>query len=94
MSVQNKELFQKFIEFCDAQPKDKEINHYTFYTCAVGDFARSINEDIETFSSQMSFAARVLDKGKGNLYKKINEAGCDNELATYGGYTTLLKTYL
>lgn len=40
MSVQNKELFQKFVEFCDAQPKDKEINHESWESCAVGDWVR------------------------------------------------------
>jgi hypothetical protein len=27
MTTQNKELFQKFVEFCDKQPKDVEIDH-------------------------------------------------------------------
>ena len=93
MSVQNKELFQKFVEFCDAQPKDKEINHNgCFSDCAIGDYANFIGKDIIKYPEDIEFAEQVL--GDGELYCLVNNAFSYPELRTYGGYTTLLKTHL
>ncbi len=39
--VQDKALFQEFVNFCDNQPKDKEIDHSSWESCAVGEFALS-----------------------------------------------------
>jgi hypothetical protein len=93
MSVQNKELFQKFVEFCDAQPKDKEIDHsWRFSECAIGDYANSVGMNITKYPEDVEFAREVL--GDGELYCLVNCAYGEEDLETYGGYTDLLKTYL
>ena len=93
MSVQNKELFQKFVEFCDAQPKDEEIDHNGYFSdCAIGDYANSVGKDITKYPEDIEFAKEVL--GEGGLYCLVNCALSSPELSTYGGYTKLLKTYL
>ena len=93
MSVQNKELFQKFVEFCDAQPKDKEIDHNGIFSdCAIGDYANSIGKNITKYPEDIEFAKEVL--GEDELYILVNCAFSSPELRTYGGYTDLLKTYL
>ena len=93
MSVQNKELFIKFVEFCDSQPKDGRINHFgSYYDCAVGAYADSIGEDISDWSHQVHFTKELLQTRE--LYLKVGNADEYPELATYGGYTEFLKTYL
>jgi hypothetical protein len=93
MTTQNKELFQKFVEFCDAQPKDVEINHKRYFSdCAIGDYAKSIGEDFSGYPRWSLFAKEIL--GDGELYNIVDRAFTFSELRTYGGYTALLKTYL
>lgn len=37
--MQDKQLFKEFVEFCESQDDYKLINHSTWKTCAVGEFA-------------------------------------------------------
>ena len=36
---------QTFIDFVANQPQDKKINHYSWHSCAVGEYVSSIHQD-------------------------------------------------
>ena len=35
---------KSFIEFVASQPRDKKINHHSWHSCAIGDFADSMDQ--------------------------------------------------
>ena len=35
---------QDFIQFVASQPQDKKINHYSWHSCAIGEFAKSMEQ--------------------------------------------------
>lgn len=98
MSVQNKELFQKFVEFCDAQPKDREIDNNSWDFCAVGKFRSSLENPelcIITFAEDLLGRSNENSREQGEEYN-LNAKLAIYEIAktNYGDLTTLLKTYL
>jgi hypothetical protein len=46
--MQDKQLFKEFVAFCQSQPKDKPIDHSSWKTCAVGDFAATKGLSIQS----------------------------------------------
>jgi len=91
--MRDEKLFLEFINFCESQPEDKEIDHNgTFYDCAVGDFMREMRRQLETYQAT-DFAHKLLGFSE-ELYEKVNCAFKYPELFTYGGYTKFLKEYL
>jgi len=90
--MQDEDLFNQFINFCESQPEDRVIDHYgSFKDCAIGKFAMFLGKDLSP-TQATSFAEHVL--GFGELYGEVNCAFIHPELSTYGGYTKLLKQYI
>ncbi len=85
--MQDIQLFKEFIQFCDKQPKDREINHGGSYCqCAVGDFYEEIRGDREEADES---ADLVL--GYGELANAVGNSKCPSN---YGDFTTFLKLEL
>lgn len=88
---QDKELFKKFIEFCDKQPKDKKIDHRSWERCAVGQFMREKDMPC-TFENIKPILGVITDNvGINELCSKISRGICPN---TYGEFTEFLRKYL
>lgn len=85
----NIEKLNKFIEFCDSQPKDRHINHNMWSTCAVGDYARVLEVPIPDWTTE----AKVLT-GMGTELAKLVGSLREDEANTYGEFTEFLKTHL
>jgi hypothetical protein len=91
--MQDKALFEEFIRFCDSQPKDKEINHDLWCTCAVGEFLISKGIEMGEGSYTYNTPEISLTIGASNdgLWGRLDCRDCPN---TYGEFTEFLKSYL
>lgn len=94
----NKELFKEFVAFCEKQPEDKVINHRTWASCAVGDYARSLGADVPTYSQCRLDTHNCpvhnligIDPGLELILGNPSAMGVPN---TYGEFTEFLKSYL
>lgn len=103
MTEQNKELFKEFVNFCDSQPKGKEIDHEYWNTCAVGEFARTKGLRVpKGFIEQGSKGKFVsfIEGLVGLEYDSIEDSRLGYAIVgnkphnTYGEFTQFLKQYL
>ena len=90
MTEQNKDLFIEFVAFTESQPEDKLIDHDSWETCAVGDFAKDKGIDISKGLDDTIFASTIFGSGT-ELMNKVGNGFCPN---TYGEFTKFLKQYL
>lgn len=89
MSEQNKELFKEFIEFCESQPEEDQIDHSRWGNCAVGQFASSLG--ITDLGGK--FQDELLGEyAESELHRRLDYIPGLPE--TYGGFTQFLKRYL
>lgn len=80
----DKNLFQQFKDFVNAQPADKAINNDGWNSCAIGEFAKSI--DFVTEGYLTPFARKVcIDQDK--LFYSLDHSW----YATYGDLQQELK---
>ena len=86
--MQDKELFKEFVEFCERQPTNKGIDHSSWWSCAVGEFATHLGITDKYLSDR--FTPKLLGFNI-ELYEKLNEP---DGLATYGEFTNYIKTFL
>lgn len=91
MTTQNKELFKQFVEFCDNQPKYKDINHMLWSTCAVGEFLSSTGIELADHANTSNTPVIMWVLGNGSLFSLINTRSSPER---YGDFTLFLKEYL
>lgn len=89
MTEQNKELFIEFVNFCESQPEDKYIDHSTWDSCAVGEFAEYKGIDISDGIDDSIFASEIF--GSSELRSRVGNGFCPS---IYGEFTKFLKQYL
>ena len=87
-----------FVAFVNSQDPEERINHSTWESCAVGDYARSLGiaVDPEGHTGYLSeFAGRILNEA---VLEVLNVGGCDWEegqedcsVETYGGLSAFIK---
>lgn len=56
-------IYEEFVGFLNAKPKDEYINHSSWESCAVGDFFRS-RDDEENYSSPERLYMALTTTGK------------------------------
>ena len=74
---------QEFLDFCESQSEHDHINHYTYETCAVGDFGRfKKHEDSDGSFIGLAYELNITGLGSSNLPD------------AYGDFTAWLKCKL
>lgn len=81
------QLRKDFIAFCESKPSDEEINHYSWDTCAVGEFASDLGID----NYEVNLEDTLFGNNKFDTRLALNEAYTSGELETYGVLTSYLK---
>lgn len=88
-------IFDEFLKFCSEQNPETEIDHETFYTCALGEFSRSkdvsADEVLRDIRSEIRIAAG--EDLSQEFYMTIGNAEDDHDLSTYGGLTDWLNRF-
>lgn len=64
------------IEFINSQPANRPVNHDSWATCAVGDYARAIGEQV-TDSAVHGFRALRADPILKKLWRQAGSTDCD-----------------
>lgn len=86
-----------FVQFCSEQPGDRVINHDTYDTCAMGDWAQSLGEfrhDAHHVLYSMLGEISPISPGlKEQLWDRIGNASNYPELETYSGMTEYLTKF-
>lgn len=106
MAEQNKELFIEFVNYCESQPIEKRIDHSTWESCAVGEFARTkgilvgpVFVDSDDYNLTFKNFIRDLQGEEINdtsklvnpVSKYLHRCNLPNN---YGEFTKFLKQYL
>jgi hypothetical protein len=91
MPNQDISRFLQFVAFCDSQPIDKPINHYTWRTCAIGEFLESEGRKLlQPISSNDHDLVAILGYEHSRLSCQLGAGHCPDN---YGEFTEWLKAW-
>lgn len=91
--------FDAFVKFCSEQDPETKINHFTYDTCAISEFAPTYNEMYpEDPKSPTGVVYQMLDELavvnpelSDNFGDKLGYALGDTSIDTYGGLSQWLN---